>query len=425
MNGRYSTEVARAIQKIWLSHSPRQMREGFEMLRKASEAGDADAMCYFARCHLGESYVWSGAGFPVDEDLASDLLKKAVRLGSASAVLCALRNGKLSQDVAGEMPFGSLFEAYEEILSQAEAGDAFCLYMIGNVMFWGDYTLICPEEAEKFASAEEYKRYAYPIAADYYQQSFEAGLGSGFGNYRTIYESGLAEMETEVFEEHMEMLAETGDALVCNDYGKWLEDEYDDAPHAFEYYRKAVELGDQKSAYNVGTCYGRGYGVDEDTDKAFEYYLIAARDGHPMAQFQIGNFYFEGRGSLPCDYSQAYRWLSMAHENADCDERTSWQAAAELGILLQDGLGTSQDDCQAYRYLAEAERYLADVWEPLDAMVLNALGVAYGFGRGTDENIKLAIDYFDRAIDFGLEKAKANKARFRRGLFGLGKWTRR
>ena len=278
MNGRYSTEVARAIQKIWLSHSPRQMREGFEMLRKASEAGDADAMCYFARCHLGESYVWSGAGFPVDEDLASDLLKKAVRLGSASAVLCALRNGKLSQDVAGEMPFGSLFEAYEEILSQAEAGDAFCLYMIGNVMFWGDYTLICPEEAEKFASAEEYKRYAYPIAADYYQQSFEAGLGSGFGNYRTIYESGLAEMETEVFEEHMEMLAETGDALVCNDYGKWLEDEYDDAPHAFEYYRKAVELGDQKSAYNVGTCYGRGYGVDEDTDKAFEYYLIAARD---------------------------------------------------------------------------------------------------------------------------------------------------
>ena len=51
MNGRYSTEVARAIQKIWLSHSPRQMREGFEMLRKASEAGDADAMCYFARCH--------------------------------------------------------------------------------------------------------------------------------------------------------------------------------------------------------------------------------------------------------------------------------------------------------------------------------------------------------------------------------------
>ena len=76
MNGRYSTEVARAIQKIWLSHSPRQMREGYEILRRASEAGDADAICYFARCHLGKRYVWSGAGFPVDEALAARLLER-------------------------------------------------------------------------------------------------------------------------------------------------------------------------------------------------------------------------------------------------------------------------------------------------------------------------------------------------------------
>ncbi|MDE5989155.1 MAG: sel1 repeat family protein [Duncaniella sp.] len=425
MNGRYSTEVAKAIQKIWLSHSPRQMREGYEMLRKASEAGDADAMCYFARCHLGESYVWSGAGFPVDPDLASELISEAVGLGSATAVLCALRSGMFSPEMAEEMPFDSLREAYDEILSQAEDGDAFCLYMIGNVMFWGDYMLIDPDAADRFSTEEEYYRYAYPIAADFYQQSFEAGLSSGFGNYRTIYESGLADMDGNVFEEHMEMLAESGDPLVCNDYGKWLEDEYDDADHAFEYYRRAVELGDQKSAYNVGTCYGRGYGVDEDPDKAFEYYLIAAREGHPMAQFQVGNFYFEGRGSLPCDHSKAYRWLSMAHENEDCGEDTSWRAAAELGVLVQAGLGTAQDDVRAYRYLSEAEKHLDEVWEPLDAMVLNALGLAYGFGRGTAENIDRAVGYFDRAIDYGSEEARANKARFKRSLFGLGRWTRR
>ena len=100
MNGRYSTEVAKAIQKIWLSHSPRQMREGYEMLRKASEAGDADAMCYFARCHLGESYVWSGAGFPVDPDLASELISDAVGLVRATAVLCALLSGLFSPELA-------------------------------------------------------------------------------------------------------------------------------------------------------------------------------------------------------------------------------------------------------------------------------------------------------------------------------------
>ena len=428
MNGRYSTEVARAIQKIWLSHSPRQMREGYEILRRASEAGDADAICYFARCHLGKRYVWSGAGFPVDEALAARLLEKAVKLGSASAVLCALCSGLLSTDVCEVMPFGSLREAYDEVLGQAEDGDAFCLYMIGNVMFWGDYRRVDPEKAGEFATETDYKRYAYPIAADYYQQSFEAGLSYGFANYRTIYQSGLTDMDSSVFEEHMEMLADSGDPLLCNDYGRWLEEEYDDV-HAFEYYRRAVELGDQRSAYEVGCCYGccygRGYGVDEDLDKAFECYLLAAREGHPKAQFQVGNFYFEGRGNLSCDYAQAYRWVTMARSNEECTEEISRQTAAVLGILFQNGLGTSRDDSQAFRYASEAGPHADELQDPLCGLVLNALGVAYGFGRGTGENIDLAIGYFDRAIVRGCREASSNKALFRRRLFGLGRWTRR
>lgn len=424
MNGRYSTEVDRAIQKIWLSHSPRQMREGYEQLRKASEAGDADAKCFLAHCHLGESYAWSGAGFPVNEDLARELLCESVREGSALGVLCTLRNGFLTDGVVGEMPFASLREAYDEVMEQAEEGDAFSFYMIASVLYWGDYRRIAPDETGKFASETEYKRYAYPLAADYFQQSFQAGLSTGFTYYREIYFSGLADIEAEVFEEHMELLAESGDPIICNAYGKWLEDEYDDAIHAFEYYRRAVELGYQRSAYNVGECYGRGYGVDEDLDKAFEYYLIAARDNDPQAQFQIGNFYFEGRGNVPCDYVQAFRWLMQAYENDACTEETSWKCAAELGVLVQNGLGTDSDDQLAYRYLAQAESHLDEIREPLDALVLNALGVAYGFSRGTGEDLRRAVDYFDRAILYGSKDAEANRARFRRSFLGFGKWMR-
>ncbi|WP_292268438.1 SEL1-like repeat protein [Butyricimonas sp.] len=64
---------------------------------------------------------------------------------------------------------------------------------------------------------------------------------------------------------------------------------------------------------------------------------------------------------------------------------------------------------------------LDDVWEPLDAMVLNALGVAYGFGRGTEQNIPLAIEYFDRAIEYDSEEAKKNKTRFKKTIFGSWK----
>ena len=87
-------------------------------------------------------------------------------------------------------------------------------------------------------------------------------------------------------------------------------------------------------------------------------------------------------------------------------------------------MGTAQDDEMAFRRLSEIEDRVDDVWEPLDAMALNALGVAYAFGRGTEEDIEKGIAYFDRAIEYGSEAAARNKARFKRSVFGLGGWKR-
>lgn len=102
------------------------------------------------------------------------------------------------------------------------------------------------------------------------------------------------------------------------------------------------------------------------------------------------------------------------------DDEDSWQPAAELAICYQNGLGTFQDDDAAFEFLSEIEEndMLGEVWEPLDAMVLNALGVAYGFGRGAEQDIPQAIEYFDRAIEYDSDEAKQNKACFKKTLFG-------
>ncbi|WP_336618000.1 hypothetical protein [Bacteroides acidifaciens] len=416
---KHSETVAVAIDKIWKSYDKEQMWEGYELLRQAAEKGDADACCYLGRCHLGEEFVWCGAEFPVDEELASRLIKESVRLGSADGVLCALRTGNLSPAVRKTMPFASLEEAFMTVQQQAQEGDAFSQYMVGNVLFYGDYLVIRgDEESRKYNSEDEYYAFAYPIATQYYENSFDNGLPAAFGNYRTIYESGLADIDEEVYENYLKQLADTGDPLTCNDYGKWLEDEYDDAEGAFHYYSMAVERGDVQSAYNVAVCYGTGYGVDEDLDKAFENYMIAAQAGNAKAQFQIGNFYFEGRGNIAQDYAKAVVWLNKAYQNMDAED--SWQPAAELAICYQNGLGTFQDDAAAFGFLSEIEEndMLGEVWEPLDAMVLNALGVAYGFGRGTEQDIPQAIEYFDRAIEYDSDEAKRNKACFKKTLFG-------
>lgn len=127
---KHSETVAIAIDKIWKNYDKEQMWEGYELLRQAAEKGDADACCYLGRCHLGEEFVWCGAEFPVDEELASRLIKESVRLGSADGVLCALRTGNLSPAVRKTMPFASLEEAFMTVQQQAQKGDAFSQYMV-------------------------------------------------------------------------------------------------------------------------------------------------------------------------------------------------------------------------------------------------------------------------------------------------------
>ena len=81
---------------------------------------------------------------------------------------------------AAGMPFASFKEAFEEILSQAERGNAFCCYMIGNVYYWGDYLLVEPELAKQFKTENKYYAWAYPIAKEWYERSFNGRICAGW-----------------------------------------------------------------------------------------------------------------------------------------------------------------------------------------------------------------------------------------------------
>lgn len=139
MKGKYSKPVKTAVELIWSSFDRDEIRRGYAMLMQAAQQGDADALAFIARCFMGESYVWPQAGFKADDENASKLMQKSAMMGSATGVLCAARSANLTPSVERAMPFASFKEAFEEILGQAERGDAFCCYMVGNVYYWGDY----------------------------------------------------------------------------------------------------------------------------------------------------------------------------------------------------------------------------------------------------------------------------------------------
>jgi TPR repeat protein len=52
---------------------------------------------------------------------------------------------------------------------------------------------------------------------------------------------------------------------------------------AFQYYKKAAELGHPNAQYNLGVFFERGIATDPDVEKAIFWYERAASTGLPQA----------------------------------------------------------------------------------------------------------------------------------------------
>ena len=405
MKGEYSTAVETAVKLIWSSFDREKIRQGYAMLMQAAQQGDADALAFIARCFMGEEYVWAQAGFNFDEANASKLMQKSAMMGSATGVLCAARSANLTPSVERAMPFASFKEAFEEILGQAERGDAFCCYMVANVYFWGDYLRVEPDYARQFNDERDYNAWAWPIAKVWYERSFDGGLCAGWGNYCDIRKSGLGDISRDAYERYYQKLADIS-PVICTNYGYYLRKEKGDSYAGLLRYVEAARKGDPQGAYNAGHIYEAGEEVDENIDLAYQLYEMAAKCGHPAGQFEVGYYLFEGFGDVEQDYAKAVEWFEKAYQNPKCSETTRTQTAAYLGLCYQEGLGTVQDDDVAFEYLHEAGEDIDNLWESITVKVLTALGVAYAFGRGTEADIELGYQYFEDAVKLGSEEAK-------------------
>jgi TPR repeat protein len=85
---------------------------------------------------------------------------------------------------------------------------------------------------------------------------------------------------------------------------RYREGDYDTA---FEYWTKAVELGDVDAHFKLSTMYEDGIGVEKDEKKELHYLTEAAISGHPGARYNLANY--EGRRGR---YERAAKHLIIA-----------------------------------------------------------------------------------------------------------------
>ena len=106
--------------------------------------------------------------------------------------------------------------------------------------------------------------------------------------------------------------AESGNKVAQYNLGLYYDtkQEYDKAAY---WYKKSAEQGVAKAQCNLGGCYGRGQGVEQNHQQEVYWYTKAAEQGNAIAQYNLAIAYWNGAGVTKDDEKAAY-WYKKAAE---------------------------------------------------------------------------------------------------------------
>ncbi|MEI6704089.1 MAG: PDZ domain-containing protein, partial [Deltaproteobacteria bacterium] len=160
-----------------------------------------------------------------------------------------------------------------------------------------------------------------------------------------------------------------------------------------EGFRKAAELGDVNSQYNLAVAYSMGHGVNQDYSESARWYRKAAEQGDAGAQYTLGTGYFNGQG-VKQDYVEAVKWFRKAAEQGEPN------AQSMLGYAYDSGKGVKQDDFEAIKWFRRAA-------EQGNANAQSNLGLAYFNGRGVKQDYQEGVKWYRKAAEQGDVEAQS------------------
>lgn len=408
--GKYFSDVVdKAIEGLYYCYDSGRAKEAADELFLAAKEGDGDACYFLSRCFSGVCYSWEYHPFEENEAAAYAMLHQGISLGSAAAVLGALRMDMLTPELREIMPFESIKEAWNVIYEKAENGCLFCQYMIGNTYYFLDVIEIEDRKESEFESRaawDDWRREQMEKSIPWFEKAFSGGMGLAGRNYRNYYGEGRGNLIPPVYEKKMEVLRQ-GAKLGYPDWMYALAFELyyklDKAEEALPWALEAAQAGHLFGWHIVGDIYWDGKVVERNMAYALECFEKTASYGNdPYACRRAGDMYFRGLGTAQ-DYACAVQYLEKKEEPYDDDK---------LGLCYLLGYGCEQDVVRGRMLL---ERSGETVYRNY------GLGMMYAEGLGVGENIEKGVEYLKAAGDYG--PAKEALKNYKKSLFGV--WRRR
>lgn len=158
---------------------------------------------------------------------------------------------------------------------------------------------------------------------------------------------------------------------------------------AYEWYKRAADLGYYKAVFSVGYCYEKGIGVGIDETKALMYY---GKIENAEQQYEVGCDILSGRRDghrWTYDYSIPKKWFERA------SEKGHKMAHVKLGICYFFGYGCKVDKIKAenlFKIITDAESQYNIGWEYFTNTQTTQ--------RDKERNL-FAIEWFNRAGNQG------------------------
>lgn len=199
--------------------------------------------------------------------------------------------------------------------------------------------------------------------------------------------------------------AVAGDATAQNDLGGRLMETQDPArlAEARIWFRKASDAGDAEGMNNYATMLLMGLGGPADESAGRQLRDRAAARGSVAANLSIAERYLRGGEGYPLDRARA---LQLVRTAAEAPSAMAGYAQWRLGMMYLQGVGTSADPAEAYRWVVRAS-------DGGDVHAMISRGVMLATGEGVAEDDAAARIWYQRAAESG-------DVNFAHGMRGLG-----
>ena len=158
--------------------------------------------------------------------------------------------------------------------------------------------------------------------------------------------------------------------------------------------RPLAESGNPFYQFQLGRCYDRGEGVEQDYEQAIYWYTLSAEQGNHKAQNNLAYLYVNGNDfGIEQDFQKALYWLEKAAASGDS------YACLNVGDMYRLGLGVEQNYKKTIEYYKKAEKLGAK--EASDF-----IGHMYQYGFGVSQSDKQAFKYFKKSAELGYPPAQ-------------------